>query len=195
MGVARNRFGMVIAAVAVSVGQGIAFPSRADAGFFDFLFGPPPQTRAVEPYYPYPGHFRRHADRGFHRHAHRLAARVKLVVADRHPVRPLGPVDIMDDDSLKRGDAVMTQAGIRIFVGYSSSHHEPEDFRRISEIKKLSRRERSALAALDARSLNSREQKPAGKAIVTGRSASEQEVTVGETITDPNGRTIRYVGP
>jgi hypothetical protein len=196
MSIARNRFGLAIAVVAVSVGQSIAFASRAHAGFFDFLFGPPPQTRAIEPYYPYPSHFRRHADRGFHRHAaHRLVARVKLSAADKHPVQPLGPIDIMDDDSLKHGDAVMTQAGIRIFVGYSSSHHEPEDFRRISDIKKLSRRERSALAALDTQGLNSGEQKRAEAGIVTGRSATERKITVGETITDSNGRTIRYVGP
>jgi hypothetical protein len=203
MGVARNRFGVAIAVVAVSVGQSIAFPSRAHAGFFDFLFGPPPQTRAVEPYYPYPGHFRRHADRGFprhvdrgfHRHAHQLTARVKLITTDKHPVGLLGPIDIMDDNSLKHGDAVMTQAGIRIFVGYSSSHHEPEDFRRISEIKKLSRRERSALAALDTQGSNSGAQKPTEASIAMGRSAAESKITVGETITDPNGRTIRYVGP
>ena len=37
MGVARNRRGVAIAVVVV--GLGIAFPSIAQAGFFDFLFG------------------------------------------------------------------------------------------------------------------------------------------------------------
>ena len=77
------------------------------------------------------------------------------------------------------GDAVMTQAGIKIFVGYSSGHHQPEDFRKISEIKKLSKRERSALAALDASSV-----KPGGQTMasgmVTGRSASENQLTPGK---------------
>ena len=35
-------------------------------------------------------------------------------------------------------------------MGDSSDHHQPEEFRKISEIKKLSQRERKALAALDA---------------------------------------------
>jgi hypothetical protein len=51
----------------------------------------------------------------------------------------------MDDESLKRGDAVVTQAGIRIFMGSSGGHHQPEDFRKISEIQKLSQRERRAV--------------------------------------------------
>lgn len=195
MGAARNRFGSAIALAAVGLGLSIAFPNRAHAGFFDFLFGPPPQTRAVEPHYANPWPFRGHTDRGFHRHAHRLAPHHKLAAADKHPVRPQAPTDIMDDDSLKHGDAVMTQAGIRIFVGDSGSHHEPEDFRKPSEIKKLSQRERSALAALDTAGSNPEGKKPGEFGIATGRSATERKVTVGETITDPNGRTVRYVGP
>ena len=73
-------------------------------------------------------------------------ARRKMVVADNHPVGPLGPTDLMDDDSLRRGDAVVTPSGIRIFIGSSGSHHAPEDFRKLSEIKGLSKVERKALA-------------------------------------------------
>lgn len=80
-------------------------------------------------------------------------------------------------------------------MGYSGSHHEPEDFRKISEIKKLSQRERSALAALDAPGSITGRQTAGEHGIVTGRSATEDNITVGQTITDPNGRTIRYVGP
>ncbi len=185
-----------IALWTASAVPGIIFPNIAQAGFFDFLFGAF-QTQAVRPYDAYPNHFRRHADRNFHWRAHNFAARRKLVVADRrdHPVGPQAPTDLMDDASLHRGDAVMTQAGIRIFVGYSGSHHEPEDFRKISEIKKLSQRERSALAALDASGSITGGQMAGEHGIVTGRSATDDNITVGQTITDPNGRTIRYVGP
>ena len=108
---------------------------------------------------------------------------------------PHAPTDLMDDASLHRGDAVMTQAGIRIFVGDSSDHHQPEEFRKISEIKKLSQRERKALTALDARGANSGGQTAGQSDMVTGRSATEHNVAAGETITDPNGRTVRFVGP
>ena len=193
---ARGHRFWAIALWTASAVPGIIFPNIAQAGFFDFLFGPL-QTQAVRPYDAYPNHFRRHADRNFHWRAHNFAARRKLVVADRrdHPVGPHAPTDLMDDASLHRGDAVMTQAGIRIFVGYSGSHHEPEDFRKISEIKKLSQRERSALAALDAPGSITGEHTAGEHGIVTGRSATEDNITVGQTITDPNGRTIRYVGP
>jgi hypothetical protein len=183
---------------------GFAFPSTAQAGFFDFLFGAQPQTQVFRPYDAFPGRVRRHADRSFHRHEHRFAAHQfvahrKIVLADKtdHPTRPQEQTDIMDDDSLRRGDAVMTQAGIRVFVGYSSDHHRPEDFQKISEIKKLSQRARSALAALDAPRPKPSGQTAGEHGVVTGRSATENEnkVSVGETITDPNGRTIRYVGP
>ncbi|MGH6845891.1 MAG: hypothetical protein ACREC0_00200 [Methylocella sp.] len=198
MSVARNGHGVMVAVATVGLLQSIAFPSIAHAGFFDFLFGPF-QSRAVRPYEAYPGEwgadprFRRHADRGFRRHEHRLAARRKLDAADDtdHPGRPPAPADIMDDDSLQPGDAVMTQAGIRIFVGDSGTPHEPQDFRKLSEIKGFSKRERKALAALDARGSG-----PDGESgMATGRSASEHKLVSGETIVDPHGRSIRYVGP
>jgi len=196
MKTARGHRLWAIALWTASAVPGIIFPNIAQAGFFDFLFGPP-QTQAVRPYDAYPNHFRRHADRNFHWRAHNFAARRKLVVADRrdHPGGPHAPTDLMDDASLHRGDAVMTQAGIRIFVGDSSDHHQPEEFRKISEIKKLSQREREALAALDAPGANPGGQTAGQSDMVTGRSATEHNVTAGETITDPNGRTVRFVGP
>lgn len=176
----------------------IALPSAAHAGFFDFLFGPPPAAQS----YAYPGGepfrsrpvFRRRAEHP-HRRVHALVTNKKFILADKSDavVGPQAPVDLMDDESLRHGDAVMTPAGIKIFVGYSSDHHQPEDFRKISEIKKLSKRERSAFAALDASSVKHGEQTDSG--VVTGRSASENQLTTGEMITDPNGRSIRYVGP
>jgi hypothetical protein len=191
-GVARNARGVAVAVVTVGLAQNIAFPSIAHAGFFDFLFGQPFQSRGVRPYEGYadPG-FRRHADRGFHRHGHKLSARRKMLVADNHPAGPLPPTDLMDDESLRRGDAVMTASGIRIFIGSSGNHHEPEDFRKPSEIKGLSKVERKALAALDAQGSGT-DGKPG---MATGRSASERKLVFGETIIDPQGRSIRYVGP
>jgi len=197
MGVARNSRGVAIAAV--TVGLAIAFPSIAHAGFFDFLFGQPerPAVRPEGYFGGMPAHWgadpglRRRADSSFHRHRHKLSARRKMVVADTHPVGPLAPTDLMDDESLRRGDAVMTPTGIRIFIGPTGSHHEPEDFRKPSEIKGLPKRERNALAALDAQGSGT-EGKPR---MAAGRSASETKFVFGENIIDPQGRSIRYVGP
>jgi hypothetical protein len=207
MRIARDHRRWAIALWTVGAVPGITFPSIAQAGFFDFLF--PHAAPAPQPFFGGPGHmphhwgsgadFRRHAGRVSHWHEHRFAAHRKLILADKtdHPKRPQAPTDLMDDDSLRRGDAVMTQAGIRIFVGYSGDHHRPEDFQKVAEVKKLSQRERNALAALDTPGSNTIGQKSGAHGMVTGRSATgnENKLSVGETITDPNGRTIRYVGP
>ncbi len=200
MRVARNGRGVAVAVLTVGLVQSIAFTSIAHAGFFDFLFGQPFQAPAARPYEGYfggmPGHwgadpgFRRRADRGFQRHGHKVSARRKMV-ADNHPVGQLAPTDLMDDDSLRPGDAVMTPTGMRIFIGSSASHHAPEDFRKPFEIKGLSKVERKALAALDAQGSGT-DGKPS---MATGRSASERKLVFGETIIDPQGRSIRYVGP
>lgn len=193
MGIFRLGRGFAIALL----GTGL-YPCIAHAGFFDFLFQQF-QAPAVWPFEGRPGYMPRHADPGFYRrsfHKHKLSARRKVIVADQtdHPVRPHGPIDLMDDDSLQEGDAVMTQAGIRIFTGDSNSHHKPEDFRKLSEIKGLSKLERKALAAIDAPGSDTSASK--GKhEMVTGRSITDATVVTGETITDPKGRSIRYVGP
>ncbi len=114
-----------------------------------------------------------------------------MVVEDNHPVGPVPPTDLMDDDSLQPGDAVMTASGIRIFIGPPGDHHAPEDFRKPSEIKGLPKVERKALAALDDQGTGM-DGKPG---MATGRSASERKLVFGETIIDPQGRSIRYVGP
>jgi hypothetical protein len=190
MGVAGNGPGVAVAVLTAGLVQCIALPTVAQAGFFDFLFGQPFQSQHVRPYEGYFGHWGRHGDPSFHRHRHKLSAHRKTVVADDHPVGPVPPTDLMDDDSLRRGDAVMTPSGIRVFIGSSGDHHEPEDFRKPSEIKGLPTVERKALAALDAQGSGT-DGKPG---MATGRSASDKLV-FGKTIVDPQGRSIRYVGP
>jgi hypothetical protein len=196
----RNGRGMAVAVATVGLVQTIAFPGIAHAGFFDFLFGPF-QSRTVGHNGGYfggmPGYrgpvFHRHAERGFNRHEHQLAARRKLSVANEtgDSAPPPAPADLVDDDSLRPGDAVMTASGIRIFVGSSGTPHSPQDFRKLSEIKGFSKRERKALAALDAQG-STLDSNPG---MATGRSASELKTVSGETIIDPRGRSVRYVGP
>jgi hypothetical protein len=134
---------------------------------------------------------RRRADRGFHRHDQK--ARRKIVVAARtdHPARPQKPVTLMDDDSLRKGDIVVMPEGLRIFAGMPGSRHSLGDFKKPSEVKSLSKAERKALAGMDPRASFHE----SNEGLVSGRSATDQKFSPGEVITDPRGRTIRYVGP
>ena len=192
----RRRF--IMAAATVFLGQTLAFPGSVQAGFFDELFGQlfrPPVYRSYPAYPPWgaaPGYrWRRHH---FGRnHGRNSAARERIIVIEwtDEPAERQEPVDIMEDNSLQFGDAVMTEAGIRVFVGDTGDSHDPEDFRRPSEVRGLSKIERKALAALDTK--GSAPDVTAG--IVTGRSAADRKITAGEMITDANGQAIRYVGP
>jgi hypothetical protein len=164
MPIARSRRAVTIA-VAIGLGQSFSFPASAQGGFFDFLFGFQPQAPAAKPYEP---HLRRvhHAhwrvfpdfgwrtDRRVENHAHSKAQRTlrlaRLTDHPDHPVRPQKPVDLMEDESLRKGDAVMTPAGIRIFIGHSGDHHTPNDFKEPSEVKGLSKRQRKVTALGDS---------------------------------------------
>lgn len=99
--------------------------------------------------------------------------------------------DLMSDETLRNGDAVMTQDGLRIFVGSEGSHHDPDDFIKVSETEGLSPREQSAFLSVDAGLQSGPVQAP----IVTGRSAADPEMSAGVPIVDPKGAKIRYVGP
>ncbi len=189
---------LLIALAAACLGHALAFPGAAKAGLLDDLFGAlfnPHSYRGYDAYPPpAPGQdIRRKANRGRLGLGQSSAARKRAAAAARigQPVRLQGSVDLMEDDSLRKGDAVVTPAGIRVFTGYSSDRHKPEDFKRPSEIKGLAKSERKALAALDAQGA------AAGRmsALVTGRSAAGRKLSAGELITDARGRTIRYVGP
>ncbi|MCI0598936.1 MAG: hypothetical protein L0Y60_05360 [Beijerinckiaceae bacterium] len=198
MRVSPNPRRLLIAVAAAILGLALAFPGAARAGFLDDLFGPlfnPPAYRGYGAY-PMPApapETRQRTNRGSLSRGQRGAARKKIIAAAKtdHPVRPDRPVDLMEDSSLLKGDAVVTPAGVRIFVGYSGDHHEPEDFRKPAEIKGLSKAERKALAALDAQASVS----GGARGIVTGRSAAGRNLSAGELITDARGRMIRYVGP
>jgi hypothetical protein len=136
------RFGRGFAIALLSIGL---FPGIARAGFFDFLF-PQFQAPTARPFEPRPGYRIFGAGPGLYRHnfrKHKLAARGKVIVADKthhrahrmiladetnHLVRPYTPINLMDDESLRHGDAVMTGAG----SGFSSAITVVNTIRRIS---------------------------------------------------------------
>jgi hypothetical protein len=182
------------ALLAVVLVAAVSAPAPASAGFFDFLFNPKaqfwnpfaPQPEPVQP-------IQRAAPVRKRKPPHLANRTMQLVEKTRPSGLPAASREIMDDRSLRDGDAVMTPSGIRIFIGPRGERHRPENFARLGEIKGLGKYERAALAAIDARGsgVNHNEAKPS---LATGRSAASQ-VTAGTIITDPKGRTIRYVGP
>ncbi len=163
-------------------------PTTANAGFFDFLF--PQAASQPAPYYP------EAAPRSYHKPKPRsVALHRKVQVAKINHSAPRVGLDFMDDDSLHNGDAVMTENGIRIFTGSSSSHHNADDFAKLSEIKGISSRERAALVAIDAHLSASGEPIDHATDVVVGRSAADAGLSEGSLTTDAQGRQIRYVGP
>jgi hypothetical protein len=198
MELAGRRGRLIMAAAAALLALILALPGSAQAGFFDELFGQlfrPPVYQSYRAYPPRgatPGYRPRWHHFG-HKAGRNVATHKRTIVVERpeKAVERQEPVDIMEDKSLRRGDAVMTVAGIRVFVGDSGDRHDPEDFRRPSEVRGLSKIERKALAALDTKGSAS----DLTGGIATGRSATDRKITAGEIITDAKGRTIRYVGP
>lgn len=61
----------------------------------------------------------------------------------------IGPVSIYEDRTLRRGDAVMTAAGLRIFKGSSSWPYRPNDFVALSDAGPLDPQTQKVLAEID----------------------------------------------
>ena len=97
----------------------------------------------------------------------------------------------MDDESLRNGDVVMTAEGLRVFTGSAGSHHDEEDFVKISDTEGLSKTERSALLFIDSGAAAA----GVAPAVLAGRSVADGGPAAGQIITDPRGNKIRYVGP
>jgi hypothetical protein len=179
--------------LAVSMLVVFSAPTPASAGLFDFLFDP--KAPIWNPFAPEPQQARpiqRAAPVRKKKPLRPVAHAPRLEKA--HPSgAPLASRDFLDDSSLRGGDAVMTANGIRIFTGPPGDRHRPEQFATLDKVKGIGKRERSELSALDARA-NGAKRTQAKPILATGRSAAEN-ITAGALVTDPKGRSIRYVGP
>ncbi|WP_139223458.1 hypothetical protein [Methylocapsa palsarum] len=188
--------------------------NTANAGFFDFLFSSP--QPAPSNYAPQPRGLREaHSHRFFHLRSSRRFAehhptrddhrRATKQIVLRHPkwddkdaccrsreaARP-APV-LLDDESLREGDAVMTHSGIKVFTGDAGPHHKIDDFALVRDAG-IPKRARKALLAMDPYRTGS-SALPVAAGLTTGRSAAEPLVAPGAMIVDPKGNNVRYVGP
>lgn len=167
----------------------------AKAGFFEDLFGslsavfdpsaqpqrqmrpgPPPTMRKVKK---------------------RSAAKPRLTVVEkkRRTGPPMPLPGLMEDPSLQMGDAVMTKGGVRIFTGSTGTHHRPQDFVSLADVRGLPKRTRTSLAEIDANRARPDRLAASKASLMTGRSAAELPLETGTLVTDSRGRTLRYVGP
>lgn len=164
----------------------------AKAGFFEDLFGslgavfdpaaqpqrqaPAPSTRKVRK---------------------RSSAKPKLTIVEkrRRTGAPQPLPGLMEDPSLQMGDAVVTKGGVRIFTGSTGTHHRPQDFVSLGDVRGLPKRTRTALAEIDANRARPDRLALSKADLVTGRSAAELPLETGTLIKDARGRTLRYVGP
>jgi hypothetical protein len=144
-----QRAGVLVAALLMTAPE-------AHAGLFDFLFGrhdaPIPQISAPPQSV---NSFRRPFVSSFRRKA-RTEAAYKPVNESRSRSVALCCKDggdpmaaILEDPTLRAGDAVMTERGMTIFEGSgAATRHQPEDFVALSKASKVSSKNRAHVAAL-----------------------------------------------
>ncbi len=178
-----------------------------DAGIWQFLLGqgrggggynaaPAPQTAAP----PMPYGSQPYGPHGSHAS---IAPRIKKkAVVHLHIARPKeiahadlpqkGPVSIYKDRTLRRGDAVMTAQGLRVFKGASHFPYKPADFVALAEASKFVLGDKKQLR--DVQLAFERIEVPTTRlaALTTGRSVA---VASAATTVDSGGKKIRYVGP
>ncbi len=128
--------------------------SADDAGlhaFFSSMFGGPsrdaPAPVAVEPTggYAAPVAQRAYRSRALTVRLHPAKPRVLVVEA---PTKPQA-VSIFEDRTLRRGDAVMTAQGVRIFAGSNSWPYSPKDFVMLGNARDLNTDTSKVLAQID----------------------------------------------
>ena len=145
---AKACMGFVVAGSAILVHQNVASAADSLASFFSEQFGIGQQ--AAPSYAPPVWADPDGEDRPLVVRPHRRPSKprvAKQAVAIVH--EPYKPVSIFEDKTLRRGDAVMTAQGIRIFKGGSSLPYRDADFVALSESGDVSKNVSKALVAID----------------------------------------------
>ena len=185
-----NRRGSVILAIGVLAGLATA-PTGAQAGFFDQLFGvfqaPAP---AAQPSYSYDRAQRNVSGSFAARRAHKRVA----IVSDKPVLQKT--TGLMEDKTLRRGDAVMMKDGLHVYAGSASSTHDDEDFVALDDARHISDKARLELASMDSTRNDPLRHGNQPDTLASGRSAAVgSPIVAGYRITDAKGTSVRYVGP
>jgi len=183
--------------------------TSAQAGFFDLFFQQPQRQSAPTTYYDYGGAPLDEQAPVIRRVPAAPHRRITVLNKDRGDLTlPKGPhsEELLDDNTLRDGDAVMTEKGVRIYAGSSRGK---KDFVRLAETKGLSAQETSQLAEINAhrndegamvsdapvnnQTKTASNDVKTSEATVTGRSSSNSQAW--KWVRDPKGTMVRYVGP
>ncbi len=160
---------------------------QARAGLFDFLNQgtPEPQQRTIER--PAPDFVTPLPK--YRVEPPRHITVIRKNAPDKTPAAVRQSAALLKDHTLRDGDAIMTQNGIRVFAGSN-------ELVTLSETKGLSPAERTALAEIDThRSEEGWQSKSSGQdQLITGRSAATM-AHAWKWVRDPKGVLVRYVGP
>jgi hypothetical protein len=181
-----------------------AQPGLAHAGLFDMLFGGQQEAPSyAAPSYNEPPSYggptagqRYLQSRPFERMRRKPAVAAVTIKEDHAAMKQAAQTtDLMHDKTLRPGDVVMTDKGVRVFDGEKGSRHDGDDFVKISDAQGMSKEVRSTLDAINAhRSQPTWQVGEAELPLQTGRSAAGGNAPA-RTSTDRDGHTIRVVGP
>ena len=184
-----NRRGTVVLAIGVVVGLA-ASSSGAQAGFLDQLLGVfQAPVAAPQPSYDYGRAPTAFAPREVRHLRKRVAA-----VSDKPVLQKT--TGLMDDKTLRSGDAVMMKDGLHVYAGPEESRHSRDQFVPLDEARHVSSQDRVKLAAMDTTRNDPLVTGVKPDTIASGRSAAVGvPVAAGYRITDAKGASVRYVGP
>ena len=142
----RRRAGLVglLAGIALCAPatRGVAADDAGIGAFFRDQLGIGAEPQAAAPNYDLP------EDRPIivrPRRTHSVARRPEVKIA----VGPVAPVSIYEDKTLKRGDAVMTKTGVRVFLGGHGAPYTEADFAALSDTDGLPKQVEKALVVIN----------------------------------------------
>ena len=180
------------AVLAIGVLAGLAAPTCAQAGFLDQLLGvfqPPAPVQQPQPSY---GGY---ASPTMHVFSERRRVRKHVAAISDKPVLQK-TTGLMNDRTLRAGDAVMMKDGLHVYVGPASSTHDLDQFVSLDDARHLAGKERVKLAAMDTAHDDPLAHGETPDTIASGRSAAvSTPIVAGYHITDAKGASVRYVGP
>ena len=104
-------------------------------------------------------------------------------------------VSLMKDFTLRKGDSVMTQRGIRVFRGTTNYPYRQRDFLSLAATEDLPSGKRSALSAIERATGHAVPRKLVVPKATSPRSAQPGPYTPINVVKDPQGRPIRAIGP